>query len=787
MRKVSLVATLLLGASILTAPAVAGDKPGTHMSRAELELSQARRLLGELEDDVKNLTAEGYAFIPAERYIDAQVYFDLKHYEKAALLLTSLLEDPRFKGDKRYYDGMKLLGISAYNMGNLQGAHRQFEKLLAAGVYKATAITYLIEIAARLQRLDELTQLVTRIDESAASEGLLYAKGKALFVVGRHGDAVTVLRRIPISSPEGMKSHYVSGASLVALKRNADARRMFELVVKEKGRDVDGRKVQELAYLALGRLAYESGEFSSAADFYQRIPRKSEYFEQALFEVTHVHLRWAAQKEDPHERFTSYSKAEELLDILVGITKNPDVAREARVLRGRISMFLEKYEQARESYQEVIDQFASTSAELTDIASSPESIDRFFEAMIRGGDTARELDLFVSREVVEWMRVQPSLGRVVEVLMDVSRQRTALEEAKEIYQQLTYSLDQQAARELFPGFSDAWLKSLEIENRLLEADRALLEYEKTLAGTYLTGSDVTRADQMNRAREALQSKLASAPRTVGAYRARSQNTMNDLRTLSKDVDEQILRIEKIREQINAMQRLLKEVKYKGSTMLQVKDEDSLDKEIRAEGGRLVSLMKEAEKMRSMVEKEMLVVEVGDPLSVSERDVKVLLWKQHREEAAFYIDVRDNMKPSVQRGIDKANSSRREILRLLDALRMEQRRIDKKAQKQIVYYKKILAREKVLLDQRERELKETERDALRFARRVGSVMLLEAKEDLVKAVVEADLGIVDLAWKRKQVETERIQVLQKEKAEVVEKLRAELREIMGDEEEEKGQD
>ncbi len=786
MRKASLVATLLLVAFLLPAPA-AGEKAGTYMSQAELELSQARRLLGELEDDVKGLTAEGYAFIPEERYIDAQVYFDLKHYEKAALLLTSLLEDKRFTGDKRYYDGIKLLGISTYNMGNLQGAHRQFEKLLDAGVYKPTAITYLIEIASRLQRVDELNQLVKRIDATAAGDGLLYAKGKALFVVGRYSDAVNVLKRISASSPEGLKSHYVSGASLVALKRNDDARRMFELVVKQKPDDADGKKVQELAYLALGRLAYESGEFSSAADFYQRIPRKSEYFEQALFEVTHVHLRWAAQKEDPHERFTSYSKAEELLDILVGITKNPDVAREARVLRGRISMFLEKYEQARESYQEVIDQFASTSSELTDIASSPESIDRFFQAMIRGGDAARELDLFVSREVVEWMRVQPSLGRVVEVLLDVSKQRTALEEAKEIYEQLTYSLNQQAARELFPGFSDAWLKSLEIENRLLEADRALLEYEKSLAGGYLKGTNRTRADQMTRDRETLQTRLASAPRTVGAYRARSQNTMNDLRAISRDVDEQLLRIEKIREQINAMQRLLKEVKYKGSTMLEVKDEDRLDKEIRAEGERLLALTKEAEKMRSMVEKEMLVVEVGDPMSVSERDVKVQLWRQHREEAAFYIDVRDNMKPSVQKGIDKANSARREILRLLDALRMEQDRIDVKAQKQIVYYKKILAREKILLDKRERELKETERAALTFARRVGSVLLMEAKEDLVKAVVEADLGIVDLAWKRKQVETERIETLQKEKAEVVEKLREELREVMGDEDEDSGQD
>ncbi len=776
------ITVLALTIGLATPPAMA-EKPSRMVAEAEMEMKQAQRLLEELFEEVLELQARGFAFNPEERYIDAQVYFDLKHFEKCALLLTSLLEDQRFKRNKRYYDAVKMLGISQYNERNYQASAFQFERLRTAGVFSELAVTYLVEIAARLERRDELKRLANAISASSASPGLLYAKGKALYIIGDNAGAMAVLKRVTGKDAQGLKAQYISGAALVAQGRVDESFGVFQALVNNPPRDDEEKQLMELGYLSLGRLSYEKGEYSAAADYYQQVPRQSPYFEQALFEVTHVHLRWAAEKGEPEERMRAYGKAEELLDILVSFTQDPQMARDAWVLRGRISMFLEKYEQAQEAYQEVIEMFASTSSEMTDIAQSPDRINRFFEAMIQGGDSARQLNLFVSQEVVNWMRSQPTLGRVVEILSDVALQRSALAESKKIYEQLTYSLSQEAARELFPGFSDSWLKSLEIENRLLHADALLLDAESKWVRGQLAGADRSQLDRFLKNREQLQAKLSTAPRTVGAYRARSKDLLTRTRGMLRDADEQVLRIQRVQEQILAMQKLLGEVKYKGSDMLQVKDEDAIDSEVRKEGVKLAKLLREAEALRADVEKEMLVVEVADPRGRSEQNVKSRLWAQHRSEATFYIDQSAGLGADARARIERANNMRREIVGALDKVRTQQVEIDRKAQIQIRHFRKALAREKQLLDARERELALTEKTAVQFAQRVGAELFLDAKEELVKAVVEADLGLVDLAWKRKQNESTRIQEIQLERARVVSRLREDLRAIAGDEESE----
>jgi len=758
----------------------AADDGSSLLAQAEMEIQQAQGMLVELRSEVEKLRAEGYTFVPDERFIDARVYFDLQHFDQSALLLTSLVEDKRFRRDKKYFEAVKLLGIAHYNERNYQAAFKHFESLRSAGVEAELATTYLVEIAARLERLDDLKRLASGVSLQS-SGGLLYARGKALYFTGDYDGAVASLRGVT-QGVQGVKAQYITGASLVALGRLDDARRVFETIVKTDSPTDEEAALQELSYLALGRIAYELSDFSGAADYYQQISRKSPSFEQALYEVTHVHIRWAREKETPEDKLRAYSKAEEILDVLVSITKDPELSRDARILRGRINMFLEKYEQAEEAYQEVIEMFAATSSEMTDVSQDPKNIDRFFKAMIKGGDASSELNLFVSEEVVLWMKSLPSLGRVVEMLSDVAAQRAALEEAQAIYNQLEFSLAQDSARELFPGFSDTWLKSLEIENRLLFADSLLLEAESELVGKSLSDVEKTRLKQLHANRDKLEKKLASAPRTVVAYKVRSKDLMTAVGKLVKEADAQILRLAEVRAQVIAMQKLLNEVKYKGSRLLEVKDEDRMMREISSEGERINALMKEAEALRAMLEKEMLAAEVGDPRAESEANVKSHLWQQHRAEASFYIAQAQSMDERTRASVDRANGLRRTIVGHVATVRDRQSEIDKKAAVQIRLFKKVLKKEETILARREGELASTEKAALAFARKVGKALFLEAKEQLVKAVIEADLGLVDLTWRRKQEETRKIDAIQRERSKVVKKLRADLQAVAGEEEE-----
>ncbi|MBM4354040.1 MAG: hypothetical protein FJ109_09645 [Deltaproteobacteria bacterium] len=773
--------TILLWLGLLLGYGASAAAGAEGLGEVELEVKRAQRQLAELVDEIGRLKLEGFSFVPEERFIDATIYCDLKHNEMCSLLLSSLVEDPKFKQDRLYFEGVRMLGVAFFNQGNLIGAQRQFERLRSSGVFPEVAMGFLVEIAQRLGRDAELRKLADSISLQGSSATLLYIKGKALYFVRDYERAVDVLKRVAPSGADGAKAQYVTGASLVALGRVDDAQRVFTaLVAGAKFEPED--ELQQLSFMALGRLAYEKGEFSAAADYYQRVPRQSPHFERSLYEVTHVYIRWAAAREETEDRMRSFAKAEELLDILVSLTQDPELAREARTLRGRISMFLEKYEQAQEAYQEVIDLFAATSGELTDLAQDPKNIEKFFDMMIRS-DSSDSLNLFVSAEVISWMKTQPDLGRVVDMLSDVSEQRRTIEEARSIYQQLSFSLGQPNAWELFPGFSDVWLKSLEVENRLLDADTLLLDLEQAAVRSRLDAVAQGKLDRILAQRRAMENQLASAPRTVTAYRTRSQATQTRVRSLAKDLDEQLLRLRSTQEEILAMQKLIKEVKYKGSTALQVKDEQQILKELQQEGEKVAEYIRQANALRLEAEKQMLAAEVGDPLGRSEQDARVMLWKQHGEEAKFYIEVASGLDSTALGVVEAANAMRRDIFDTMNSVRGQRESVAQKGQKLVRYYQQLLAEERGNLDRRDSELRAVEAEAVAFSREVGAALFIKAKEELVKAVIEADLGLVDLTWQRKKDETDRIGAIQEERGRVIDRLREELRAIAGDESQE----
>jgi len=745
-------------------------------------VTQAQRQIQELKEDISKLSAEGYIFIPEERFIDAQVYFDLSHFGQSAQLLTSLVDDDRFKADRKYFVAVRMLGFANFKEGNFQAARRQFERLRLAGVELETAMTFLVEIAARLQQEQELRRLAALRAAGPASDAMLYAQGKALFLVGDHSGALAALQRVSATAKDAPRAQYMVGASLVALSRMDDAIRVFAILAKTDGLSQDQVPIRDLANLALGRLAYEKGDFSAAANFYQEIPRDAPSFEVALYEVTNLHLRWAQEKQSPEAKYASYARAEELLDILVSITKSPELSKDARILRGRISMYMDKYDQAQEAYQEVIDLFAATSSELTDLTKDPESLDRFFMMMVRGTSSGAEVGVFVSQDVLDWLRVQPTLGQLVDMMLDLGRQRDAVVESRIIYEQLTYALSQDAARELFPGFSDVWLRALELETRLLDADAMLLDHAGSLVRKDLVGPDRTKAEQHQSDRKTLEKRLAGAPRTVTEYRNRSHDSSERLKGLAREAHLQVVRLQQIQDEILAMQRLVKEVKYKGSEMLEIKDEDRLTKDLQSEADTMLRLLADAENLQKSLEKEAVVAEVADFAGQTERQVKDQLWRQHAIETTFYSGSKVRVRTETAGQIDKIVSMHEQIAAISAVLELQRTEIDKKAQKQIAYYKQMLSAEKKAIEASEAELAETEKAVLRFAEQSGTALFLEAKQSLVKAVVEADLGLIDMSWKRKQEQTAQIHAIQEEKGRIIKRLTAELREISGEDEE-----
>ena len=110
-------------------------------------------------------------------------------------------------------------------------------------------------------------------------------------------EAKQFLEAVPDTSQVYAKAQYLMGVALAdprypaannaERKKNVDeAEATFTRVTKidPRAKQKDLGETQQLAYLGLGRLNYNVGEFAKAVAAYDKIPRFSRYWDQALFE-----------------------------------------------------------------------------------------------------------------------------------------------------------------------------------------------------------------------------------------------------------------------------------------------------------------------------------------------------------------------------------------------------------------------------------------------------------------------------------------------------------------------
>ena len=92
-----------------------------------------------------------------------------------------------------------------------------------------------------------------------------------------------------------------------------------------------------------------------------------------------------------------------------------------------------------------------------------------------------------------------------------------------------------------------------------------------------------------------------------------------------------------------------------------------------------------------------------------------------------------------------------------------RLVDDRAAMKVKYYSQVVEAEARQLAVNETEFTRTEHRALGVARGMGTPLFIAANERLGRVVLEADLGLVDLAWRRKQEYTEQMEFLAQEQA------------------------
>jgi tetratricopeptide (TPR) repeat protein len=243
----------------------------------------------------------------ANAYSRALAAFNAGAFDTAAPLFFEASEraaDPETRGKAEYY-----LAQTFVRKGLPVSAFITYAAIVKAGPRHPSYLQAVEGLVDMQQALDEQNLIPSLLNQAYTDEvrdrwvtlprevlaRINYLVGTISHRRGRFEEARALLEAVPSDSRFYAKARYLLGVVLAdprfpgrpgeaeALDKAALA--AFRAVLEQKGeRQLELKETQELALLGLGRLHYGRGEYKEASAAYERVPRYSRFWDQALFE-----------------------------------------------------------------------------------------------------------------------------------------------------------------------------------------------------------------------------------------------------------------------------------------------------------------------------------------------------------------------------------------------------------------------------------------------------------------------------------------------------------------------
>lgn len=759
------IAALLLAA--LAMPVVPVAAQAEEARSIENDIGNVRANVNMVEEDLRRSREKERRYPLDRRYLEAQLAYDRGNLQMAAVLLMDLVGNNEFQLTRDYGDALYMLGDSLYRMRNYAGAKRYLDRVLQtpAARHYQNALAALVDIAVRMYRKDEVEILAKRLDTLPPGDRrseLLYQFGRSFFLGDSPDRARSFLEQIGIGEPRWPAARFYLAAMQVAagkktealaeLRRVADAAKAAS---KDPKRKFDATVV-DYVNLAIGRLLLEGKKYDEASQHYLEIDRNSKVFEEALLELAATYVAGAKPK-----------RALEVLDVLLLTVSDDNVAVQAAVLRGRINMLEKQYEKADGAYKEVAERYSAIEGELRAFAASDKNLEQFFAWLLSRGSEDYTVIRPVSERVSKYIEKDEAMLRVVALFDDMAAERADVKESAKLAATLDAALKESARLDMFPDLKDGWVRLAETQNSCVLIGKRIVDALRELSLPTMSPDERARADGMFDQRKKLEAAFAKIPRNAEAYIRRQTRVAGEMTNLAGEVALLRAQLAALKDALLSVEKMLNERLFGGEGVVLTKDQEVKIREgLQAEKDELRRVYREIEDLTQAVEVAAQGVGAGDKVSGDENIIRVALLAAQRAEQEVYVGALER-RGSGESG--RYRAARGQLESLVKDIATLLGGIQDRAFDRLVGIRKILATEQRNISEYQAQVRNYEDDSRALARQVGYTLVRAAQNRLSEIILEADLGLVDVAWKRKQEKGTAIRELQDERAQRIRSL------------------
>lgn len=452
------------------------------------------------------------------RLIDAKVNFGVGNYDDAAVMLYDFVE--KQTGHRSWDEALYYLSESLFQKGDFVAARSYFIRLVdergLRSKFYQQSLERLIELTLKLddpEGVDKWLAALDQVPQQELRDSVPYVRGKYAYFLDKFDEALTHFGKVPATSKYYAQAQYFIGVNFVAKAELGQASDTFKKLIQRKAGTTEEMRVAELSHMALGRLYYERDQPSKAVDEYLRISRRSDLFDDALFEVTWVYVK--------NKEFNKALRALELLSLSDPTSERmPDV----RILEGNLRIrkaqgvaeegkgnSKEEYDRATEVFTLTRDNFRGSHDKLKEVVESQEDPSTFLAQITGRSSETFEVASTLPEVAAAWLRQQPEVARVVNIETDLGQIESEIQEAEKTIARLEAAIDTPSRVNIFPSLAAKRHRSVEILEDTFSIRAQLSQHERALTSKYADGGEKAELDSLRAKRNKLVEELKALP------------------------------------------------------------------------------------------------------------------------------------------------------------------------------------------------------------------------------------------------------------------------------------
>ncbi|MEO1271271.1 MAG: hypothetical protein AAFX99_24530 [Myxococcota bacterium] len=425
---------------------------------------------------------------------------------------------------------------------------------------------------------------------------------------------------------------------------------------------------------------------------------------------------------------------------------------EAKLMQGDLKLRLGEYADAVNAYQDVIDTYEPVKARLRDVIKRNDGSKAYFDALV-GRDVAAVNRINLPGVVEAWIADDPKMTKTLNVARDLEVTRRDIRESQEIIAELEDAINSRSKIDIFPELKEGWGRGLEIETAFIGIKREVTDMEAGMAG----GMGGANYEAAHKERMRLQKMYSAIPGSRGELKAREKLVKERYDQLEIQLFKIGYEIDSMRAQLVAMNKWIQDVKTESKDI--TPDEEAAVREGMAKQQQLIEALEdERSRLRRIVRRAKAQTGINDEVAAREDDIR----RAYRAALAREQQV-------LKENRNRLSSAERNQIQQIDTIMV---RIEAQDEQLVTYFEQLdqIVNQKVAeirseVDQEKLRVlayaNELESYTGRSASLAGDIALsnfrrVEEKFDAL--ILKADVGVIDVAWKRKEDRTNRIQEL-----------------------------